>query len=39
MQTPLQNEDTFNSDDFTTFSERVRKTTQDTANKMENRLN
>ena len=39
IQSPLQNEDTFNFDDFTTFSERVKKSTQETANKMENRLN
>ena len=38
IQTPIQNEDAFNFDEFTTFSERVKKSTQETANKMENRL-
>ena len=39
MQSPLQNKDTFGFDEFTTFSERVKKTTQETVNKMETRLN
>ena len=39
IQTPLENEKSFNFDDFTTFSERVKKSTQETVNKMENRLN
>ena len=38
IQTPAQNEDDFNFDDFTTFSERVKKSTQETVYKMENRL-
>ena len=39
MQTPIEDEDAFNFDDFTTFSERVKNTTQETANKLESRLN
>ena len=38
MQTPIQNTETFNYDDFITFTERVKKTTQITADKMENRI-
>ena len=39
IKTPIQNEDNFNIDDFTTYSERVKKSTQDTVNKMESRVN
>ena len=35
MQTPTQNIEKFNFDDFTTFPERIKKNTQSTANKME----
>ncbi len=38
MQTPIQNEDSFNFDEFTTFSERIKNTTQEAINKMETRL-
>ena len=38
MQTPMQNTEKFNFDDFTTFSERVKKSTQNTVNKMENKI-
>ena len=39
MQTPLQNSEKFNFDDFITFSERVKKSTQITVDKMENKIN
>ena len=39
MQTPLENKDNFNFDDFTTFTERVNKSTEETANKLESRIN
>jgi hypothetical protein len=35
MQTPMQNSEKFNFDDFITFSERVKKSTQKTVDKME----
>ena len=31
----MQNTEKFNFDDFTTFTERIKKNTQNTANKME----
>ena len=39
MQTPIQNSENFNFDDFITFSERVKKSTQKTVDKMENKIN
>ena len=38
MQTPLQNSENFNFDDFITFTERVKKSTQITVDKMENKI-
>ena len=39
MQTPIQNSENFNFDDFITFSERLKKSTQKTVDKMENKIN
>ena len=39
IQAPIQNEDSFFFDDFTTFSERVKLSTQETVNKLESRIN
>ena len=38
MQTPLLNTESFNFDDFTTFTERVKKSTQITVDKMQNNI-
>ncbi len=38
MQTPIQNSEKFNFDDFITFSERVKKSTQNTVDKMKNEI-
>ncbi len=38
IQTPLQNEDSLSFDDFQTFSKRIKKSTQETVNEMENRI-
>ena len=35
MQTPLVDEEAFNFDEFTTFSERLKKSNQETAIRME----
>ncbi len=35
MQTPIQNSEKFNFDDFATFTERIKKNTQRTSDKME----
>ena len=39
MQTPLQNHQKLNLDDFTTFTERIKKNTQTTVDKMQNFIN
>ena len=39
MQTPLQNHQKLNLDDFTTFTERIKKNTQTTVDKMQNNIN
>ena len=39
MQTPMEIDEAFNFDDFITFSERVKKSTQDTVDKMEQKIN
>ena len=39
MQTPMEIVEAFNFDDFITFSERVKKSTQDTVDKMEQKIN
>ncbi len=39
MQTPLQNSENFNFDDFASFTERVKESTQFTVDKMENKIN
>ena len=38
MQTPLENSDKFNFDDFATFSEKIKKNTQTTVDKMKNEM-
>ncbi len=38
MQTPLQDSENFNFDDFITFTERVKKSTQITVDKMKNEI-
>ena len=38
MQTPLENSDKFNFDDFATFSEKIKKNTQHTVDKMKNEI-
>ena len=38
IQTPLQNDEDSIFDDFTTFSKRVKKSTQETVNKLESRI-
>ena len=38
MQTPLESSDRFNFDDFMTFSEKIKKNTQNTIDKMQNKL-
>ena len=38
MQTPMQNSENFNFDDFITFTERVKKSTQNTVDKMEKKI-
>ena len=38
MQTPLQNSEKFNFDDFITFTERVKKSTQNTVDKMDKKI-
>ena len=35
MQTPMQNSEKFNFDDFTTFTERIKKNTQSSVDKMQ----
>jgi len=39
MQTPIQNNDSFNFDDFITLSERVKQSTQATADRLEKHIN
>ncbi len=39
MQTPMEIDEAFNFDDLITFSERVKKSTQDTVDKMEQKIN
>ena len=38
MQTPLENSDKFNFDDFATFSEKIKKNTQSSVDKMHTKL-
>ena len=38
MQTPLQNTQKFNFDDFTTFTEKIKKNTQKSIDKMKNEI-
>ncbi len=38
MQTPLQNSEKFSFDNFTTFTERIKKNTQRTSDKMKNEI-
>ena len=38
MQTPLQNTQKFNFDDFTTFTEKIKKNTQKSIDKMKNEM-
>ena len=38
MQSPLESSDRFNFDDFLTFSEKIRKNTQNTIDKMQNKI-
>ena len=38
MQTPLQNSQKFNFDDFTTFTEKIKKNTQKSIDKMKNEM-
>ncbi len=35
MQTPMQNIEKFNFDDFTTFTQRIKKNTQSSVDKMQ----
>ena len=39
MQTPLLNTQKFNFDDYTTFTERIKKNTQRSVDKMQNNMN
>ena len=38
MQTPIENSENFNFDDFATFTERVKKSTQSTVDRMEKKM-
>jgi hypothetical protein len=38
MQTPIQDAENFNFDDFITFSEKIKKSTQATVDKMKNEI-
>ncbi len=38
MQTPMQNSENFSFDDFITFTERVKKSTQNTVDKLDKKI-